>query len=287
LLQALDGLAEVVALDRAALDLGDPDAIRRVVREARPAVILNAGAYTAVDRAETEPDAAHRVNGVAPGVLGEEARRAEALVVHFSTDYVFDGTKSAPYVETDATNPLGVYGRTKLEGEGALADSGAAHVILRTSWVYAPHGKNFLLTMLRLAATRDEVRVVDDQRGAPTSARQLATAVAGLFLGGRASRPIEAVDLARVRGMGGLYHATAEGEASWFEFAQAIFAERSRRPGAGFSAPRVVAIPTSEYPTPARRPRNSRLSCDKLHAAFGIRLGPWQAALGEALSAVA
>ncbi|HEX7557809.1 MAG TPA: dTDP-4-dehydrorhamnose reductase, partial [Usitatibacter sp.] len=280
----LEGRAECVAFDRSRLDLRDPAAIAARIREARPQLIVNAGAYTAVDRAESEEALARAVNAVAPGVIAEEAARCGALLVHFSTDYVFDGEKSSPYVEDDPTHPLSAYGRTKLEGERNIAASGCAHVILRTSWVYGPQGANFLFTMLRLAATRDELRIVDDQRGAPTSSLQLARAVLALFTGPEPARPIGAEDIARVSGQRGLYHATAAGETTWFGFAKAIFEARAR--GANFKAPRLVAIATREYPTPARRPANSILSNERLERTFGVRLGDWRAGLAETLSAL-
>jgi dTDP-4-dehydrorhamnose reductase len=284
--RALAGRAEVEAHDRASLDVADAAAVARRLREARPHVVVNAAAFTVVDRAESEVEAARRVNGVAPGVIGEEAKRQGALVVHFSTDYVFDGTKPAPYVESDPPNPINAYGLTKLEGERALAAAGCDHIVLRTSWVYAAHGRNFLLTMLRLAAERGEVRVVDDQHGAPTSARQIAAALVELLGAGHRDRPIEAPDLERVRAASGVYHATATGVISWFGFAQAIFAEQARAPGRAFTAPRVVAIPTAEYPTPARRPLNSRLDCGKLARTFGVRISQWEDGLKETLSEV-
>jgi dTDP-4-dehydrorhamnose reductase len=259
---------EVVAHDRASLDLADPAQIAQRMREARPDVVVNAAAYTAVDRAESDVEAAHAVNAVAPGVFAEECRRAGALLLHFSTDYVFDGTKQGAYVEGDATNPLGVYGRTKLDGERAIAAAGCDHLVLRTSWVYGPHGKNFMFTMLRLGAERDELRVVDDQHGAPTSSLQLA----------RLTRELLGADAARARAAGGIYHATAAGETTWFGFAQAIFAAQPKQP-------RLVPIPTSAYPTPARRPANSVMSNDKLAAAFGLRMGDWREALAETLAA--
>jgi dTDP-4-dehydrorhamnose reductase len=274
--RALAGRSEVLAHDHSTLDLADPAAIAQRVREALPDVIVNAAAYTAVDRAEAEEEAARAVNAVAPGVLAEEARRAGALLIHFSTDYVFDGTKAGPYVETDATRPLNAYGRTKLEGERAIAAAGAPHLILRTSWVYAPHGRNFLLTMLKLAQTRDELRVVDDQRGAPTSSLQLVRAALDLFAPGDRVRAITPSDVARVKDSAGLYHATAAGETTWFGFAQAIFAAHP-------SPPRLVAIPTSEYPTPARRPANSVLSNARLNAAFGVALSGWREGLDEVM----
>lgn len=288
LVRALEGRAEVVAHDRASLDLADRDAIVRALRDARPDLILNAGAYTDVDRAESEPDAAHAVNGIAPAVMAEEAKRLGALLVHFSTDYVYDGTKPWPYFEHDATNPLSVYGRTKLKGDTAIMQSGCDHVILRTSWVYAPIGKkNFVLTMLKLAETRDELRVVDDERGAPTSGAQLARAVIGVLMGNHLEREITVQDIGRARKASGLYHATAEGETTRFEFAQAIFTERARAPGRAFTAPRVIPISQDQYKLPAKRPANSRLDCTKLATTFGVRLGSWRDGLREAMSAIA
>ena len=286
LVRSLEGRADVVARDRAALDLADPGAIIRCVREERPRLILNAGAYTAVDKAESELEAARAVNAHGPGVLAEEAKRSGALLVHFSTDYVFDGTKKTPYCETDSTNPVNAYGLTKLEGEAAIAASRCDHLVLRTSWVYGPRGKNFLLTMLRLAATQSEIRVVDDQHGAPTSSRQIARAVVDLVMGADCERPIVEGDLGRLRAASGLYHASAAGATTWFEFARAIFAEHAHRPGRAFTVPRVVAISTREYPTPARRPANSVLSCAKLAEAFGVRLADWREGLRETISAL-
>jgi dTDP-4-dehydrorhamnose reductase len=284
--RALSGRAEVHAFDRQALDLADARAVERRLRDVRPELIVNAGAYTAVDRAETEVGLARAVNGVAPGVIAAEARRSGALLVHFSTDYVFDGTKPEPYVESDAPNPLNVYGRTKLEGERAIAAAGCDHLVLRTSWVYGARGHNFLLTMLRLGATREELRIVDDQLGAPTSSRQLAGALLDLLLEGERERPVERAQLERLRAASGLYHATATGVVSWFAFAQAIFAEQERLPGRAFNTPRLVAIPASEYPTPARRPANSRLNCDRLARRLGVRIPPWRDGLKETISEV-
>jgi dTDP-4-dehydrorhamnose reductase len=279
-----EGRAVVIAHGRATLDLASPAAIAEAVRAARPDVIVNAGAYTAVDRAESQPDVAHAVNAIAPGVLAEEAKRAGALLVHFSTDYVFDGTKAGPYVEDDATHPLGAYGRTKLEGEQRVIASGCRHLVLRTSWVYGPHGKNFMLTMLRLAQTRDELRVVDDQRGAPTSSASLAGLLAELLAPGGGEIARAQVD--RVAQSSGLYHSSAQGETTWFGFARAIFAAAAERPGAVPRMPRLVAIPTSEYPTPAQRPANSVLSGERLHATFGVRISDWRQGLAESVSAL-
>jgi dTDP-4-dehydrorhamnose reductase len=284
--ELLAGRAEVIACDRAALDLADPGAIAERVRTARPALIVNTGAYTAVDRAESEPALAHAVNAVAPAILAAEAKRAGALLVHYSTDYVFDGTKPDPYVEDDAVAPLGAYGRTKLEGERAIAASGCDHLILRTSWVYAPRGRNFLLTMLRLAAGRDELRVVDDQRGAPTASRELARATLAILAEADGARPFEAAGLARVAAKSGLYHATAAGSTTWFGFAQAIFEAWAKRAGPSFRAPRLTPIATQDYPTPARRPANSVLSNERLHASFGVALADWRAGLAEVVAAL-
>ena len=281
----LAGRAEVVAHDRSTLDLANVEEIAARVREARPDVIVNCAAYTAVDRAESEPALARTVNAVAPGILGEEAKRAGALLVHYSTDYVFDGTKRGAYTETDGTNPVSVYGRTKLEGERAIVQSGCRHVILRTSWVYGPHGANFMLTMLRLAATRDELRVVDDQRGAPTSARAIARLTRELLDRNGDTDEIARREVDEVAGHAGIYHATAAGETTWFGFAQAIFdeARRKRVPG---RSPRLVAITTAEYPTPARRPANSVLSSARLQSTFGVAIADWRRGLEEAVSAL-
>ncbi len=252
-------LGTVSALDRAGLDLGRPDSIRAAVSELRPDVIVNAAAYTAVDQAENEPEIAAAINVRGPQILAEAARRGGALLVHYSTDYVFDGGKSAPYVEDDTPNPLGAYGRTKLEGERAIAAAGCRHLIFRTSWVYASRGKNFLLTIRRLAAERSELRVVDDQFGAPTSAAAIATATATIL----------SANSARVDIPSGVFHMTAGGRTSWHGFARLIVDQ------SGPPFPVVLAVPSSEYPTLARRPHNSCLSNEKLNATFGVHLEPW------------
>lgn len=273
--RSLAPLGEVIGLDRSRFDLSRPDALRETVRTIAPDAIVNAAAYTAVDRAESEPDLARAINAIAPGVLAEEAQRLDAVLVHYSTDYVFDGTKSVPYVEADPTNPLSVYGRTKLEGERAIGASGCRHLTLRTSWVYGARGNNFLLTMLRLARERRSLRIVDDQIGAPTWCREIAQATATLL-----ARP----ELA-ARGAEGLYHLTASGATSWYGFARAIF-ESSEMARLGVAPPEVAAIPTSAYPTPARRPANSRLDCGRVERRAGVRLAPWGAALRSALAEV-
>jgi dTDP-4-dehydrorhamnose reductase len=260
--------------DRRQLDLSRPESIRECVRSFAPQMILNAAAYTAVDRAESEVDLAAAINTVAPAVLAEEAKRTEASLVHYSTDYVFDGTKSSPYVETDPLCPLNVYGKTKADGEEAIRATDCDHVILRTSWVFGPRGSNFLRTILKLAAERNELRIVDDQIGAPTSSESVARATVeliGQWL--RAGRRFEQ--------RSGTYHLTASGYTSWFGFANAIV----RRHG-GLCVKKIVPIPSREYPTPARRPLNSRMDCLKIRDAFGISMPEWEEALASALRAL-
>jgi dTDP-4-dehydrorhamnose reductase len=259
--KTLAPLGELTALGRAELDLRDAARIGEAVRAANPDVIVNAAAYTAVDKAESEGDLAFAVNAVAPGILAEEARRSGTLLVHYSTDYVFDGSKPTPYVEDDAPNPLNVYGASKLAGERAIAASGCRHLILRTSWVYGPRGSNFLLTILRVARERPELRVVDDQIGAPTSSRAIARATAQVL------RP----------GAHGTYHISAAGQVSWCGFARAILAR------VGVATP-VVPIRSEDYPTAAKRPRNSLLENSRLRADFGVALAPWEAGLEEVMA---
>jgi dTDP-4-dehydrorhamnose reductase len=272
----LTSMGEVLATDRATLDLTDGNKIRERIEQFRPDVIINAAAYTAVDKAEREPELAHAINATAPGVLAEESARCGALLVHYSTDYVFDGTKLEPYVESDPINPLNVYGRTKAAGEQAIRNSGCDHLILRTSWVYSPRGSNFLLTILRLARERDELRIVDDQIGAPTSSEAIATATTQLL------------KQLLVRGRerfkeSGTYHLTADGHCSWFEFANEII--RSI-PDDGLRVRKVIGIPSSEYPTPARRPLNSGLNCSRIFQAFGIKTTDWRTALYSVLKSI-
>lgn len=274
LLRSLQGLGRVVACDRSVLDLSDLDRVRSVVRELKPSIIVNPAAYTAVDKAETDVDAARRLNAEVPRAFAEEAARLGAALVHYSTDYVFDGTKEGAYVETDATNPQNVYGLTKLEGEQAIAATGCAHLILRTSWVYGRRGKNFLLTMLKLGSERPELRVVADQVGAPTWSKTIATATAHIV-----AQALAADDADWWAQRSGVYHFTSAGATSWHGFAEAIFAQAM-----GERAPRVLPIPASDYPVPAKRPSNSRLSHDKLTEAFGLRLPDWADALTLCLS---
>ncbi len=273
LVAALAPLGDVLALDRNALDLTDAAAISGVVREARPDIIVNAAAYTAVDRAEAEPELAMAINGMAPGVLAAEAQRLNALLVHYSTDYVFDGSKIGAYTEDDAPNPVNVYGRTKLAGERAIQASGARHLILRTSWVYGASGKNFLVTIRRLAAERDELKIVNDQFGAPTWCRDLASATATLL-----AHVADADDAT----FNGIYNLSSEGMTSWHDFAAAILAD-THDPATARRAT-LIAIPTSDYPTPAQRPRNSVLTHDKVRHRFGIALPAWRASLKACLA---
>jgi dTDP-4-dehydrorhamnose reductase len=269
---ALKPLGKVLALDRSMLDLANPDAIRKTVRDFKPDLIVNAAAYTAVDRAESAQELAMAVNGIAPGVLAEEAKRSHAVLVHYSTDYVFDGSKPGAYIETDLPHPLNVYGATKLAGEQAIQASGAAHYILRTSWVYAAEGANFLNTMLRLGRERPELRIVDDQIGAPTWARAIAQMTAQML-----SRQQSPADDSRY----GLYHLTATGAVSWFGFAQAIFAAAEQT--MGIPAPQLIPITTAEYPLPARRPANSRLDTGSFARTFNIQPASWQEMLAQCM----
>ena len=270
---------EIVCRDRDTVDLAVPDQVRTMVRDVAPDIILNAAAYTAVDRAESEPDVAMAVNAQAPAILAEEAQRTGALLVHYSTDYVFDGSKASPWIETDKPNPLNVYGATKLAGEEAIQKAGDKYLIFRTSWVFGPHGNNYLLTMLRLGRERETLNIVDDQIGAPTTSIELADAthaiVCGVLTGQFGSTPNWA----------GLYHMTCSGSVSWCGFARAIFT-RAQALLDG-KMPVVTPISTSEYPTPAKRPHNSCLSNEKLHARFAVRLAPWETALDEALRRLA
>jgi dTDP-4-dehydrorhamnose reductase len=273
--RALAPLGGLVALDRAGMDLADPDSIHRAIADSRPDVIVNAAAYTAVDKAESEPELAMRINGIAPGIIADEAARIGALMVHYSTDYVFDGTRDAPYREDDPPAPLNVYGRTKLAGEEAVRAAGGPHLIFRTSWVYAARGSNFLLTMLRLAGERSELRIVNDQVGAPTWARSIAELTAQA-LGAGGAGPGGA------RERSGVYHLAAAGAVSWYGFAEAIFAQARAR-HLDFKTPALVPIPSAEYKTAARRPANSRLDNSKLAAAFGLSAPRWDSMLARCM----
>lgn len=255
LARRLPALGELIATDQSELDLADADAILRAVRATKPGLIVNCAAYTAVDRAESEPALAHAVNGRAPGVLAEEAKRLGALLVHYSTDYVFDGEKRIPYTEDDSPCPLNVYGRTKLAGEEAVRASGCRHLVLRTSWLYAARGRNFVLAIARKAAAGEPLRVVDDQTGVPTSAGFLADSTMRI--------------LARTDGPEGLYHVVPCGSTTWYEFARAIVA----RLGLNVT---VTPIRTADYPSPARRPPYSVLDSGRARAAFGLWMPDWR-----------
>jgi dTDP-4-dehydrorhamnose reductase len=288
LLRTLAPLGEVVGLDRAALDLASPDAIRHAMRRLQPALVFNPAAYTAVDRAESEPELAMRVNGVAPGVLAEECARLRARLVHFSTDYVFDGTKAGPYTEDDPPAPASAYGRSKLAGERAVAESGCRHLILRTSWVYGLRGGNFLKTMFRLSREREELRVVDDQRGAPTTSAAIAQACATLARRWLAAQDADAGDAGAA--LDGLYHMTCAGSTTWCGFARAIVGRldavaRALGEPAPARRPGVAAIRTADYPTPASRPANSVLDNRRLAESFGVALPHWEAALDALIAA--
>ena len=260
---------ELISVGREACDLSDQQSIRDLVRRVKPEIIVNAAAYTAVDKAETERELCFAVNATAPGVLAEEAAGLNALLIHYSTDYVFNGEKAEPYVENDALDPLSVYGASKAAGEAAVAIAASRYLLLRTTWVYGAQGKNFLRTMLRLAQDRPELRVVDDQIGSPTSAGAIAAATARLV--GQYARSVAQFP-------SGLYHMTAGGATSWCGFARAIFSV-----AVGGPKPRVIAITTADYPTPAKRPRNSVLSNDNFERTFGFRLTPWQKQVAEVL----
>lgn len=272
---AFAGFGSVIAVGRESADLANPDQVRALVRRETPDVILNAAAYTAVDRAEEENDLALAINARAPRILAEEARHLSALLVHYSTDYVFDGRKPEPWTETDQTLPLNIYGASKLAGEQAIEKVGGNYLIFRTSWVYGPHGKNFLLTMLRLARERSSLSIVDDQIGAPTTSIELARATHAIVTGLLADR------FGSLRECTGIYHMSCGGSASWFGFAQAIFALAAGL--LSVKPPQLIAIPTKNYPTPATRPANSVLSNEKLHRQFGVQLADWETALEETL----
>ena len=267
----LGDVAELIVLGRDELDLSQPEQIRAQVRAHRPDLIINAGAHTAVDQAESEPDLAFAINGTAPGVFAEEAKALGIPLIHYSTDYVFDGSKPGPYTEDDPTGPLGVYGKSKLAGEQAITAVGGQHLILRTSWVYSTHGKNFLLTMQRLLPEKTELRVVADQIGAPTWAGTIARSTRALIERWQAGQA----------GAWGVYHLTAAGETSWFGFTQAIAEHLTAQ---GKTCATLEPIPASAYPTPAARPQNSRLDCSRLAREWQVSQPDWRAALDECVT---
>jgi len=266
--RTLAPLGRIVARDFPEVDFTNPDALTRLVLEIEPALIVNAAAYTAVDRAESEPDLAHKINAAAPAVLAEAARKVNAWMVHFSTDYVFDGEKRAPYVETDAPNPLGVYGRSKLEGDLAVQASGAKHLIFRLCWVYGARGQNFMLTMQRLAREREVLRVVSDQVGAPTWSRAIAESMAPVAH--------QVLNNPAMTGSSGVYHLACAAQTTWHGFARRIV---ESMPESERKTREVVPITASEYPTAARRPAWSVMDCSKLEKVFKLRLPNWEDAL--------
>lgn len=269
---ALAGLGEIITLDRTQLDLSDLDATREIIRSIRPNLIVNAAAYTAVDLAESDKAMAFRINAEAPGVLAEEAKRLGAALIHYSTDYVYDGGKSTAWLETDATHPLSVYGRSKLAGEEAIAAVGVPHVILRTSWVYGLHGKNFLLTMLRLAQSRPELSIVNDQIGAPTWSVTIAQATASIIK--------KFPDLTKADHLTGIYHLCSRGHTSWYDFAAKIFSHSLIQ-----QKPQLHPITTADYPTTALRPKNSVMNTDKFEQTFA-QLPSWEDALAVCLQRI-
>jgi dTDP-4-dehydrorhamnose reductase len=289
---SLTRVGDVTALVRAQLDLGKPDEIRRVVRSLRPELIVNAAAYTAVDRAESEPDLAQAINADAPRIIAETGKEIGAALVHYSTDYVFDGSKATSYVETDAPGPLSVYGKTKLAGEQEIQRTGMPHLIFRTAWVYAHQGRNFVLTILRLATEREELRIVRDQIGAPTSSSSIAEATASVLA--RVYGHKEAIE--SFSAVSGIYHMTAGGETSWCDFANAILAEarecksqaawlKAATADHPFIVQSILPVATEEYPTPARRPLHSILSNSLLERAFETRLAHWRKQLHDFFTA--
>ena len=266
--RTLAPLGQVWALDYPEVDFAEGAALRKLVLEHRPQIIVNACAYTAVDKAESEAERAMLINGLAPGVLAESAKQTGALLVHYSTDYVYDGTKGSPYVETDATNPLSAYGRTKLAGDQAIQQVGCNHLIFRLCWVYGARGQNFMLTMMRLARERETLRVVADQIGSPTWSRMIAGATTLALK--------QMLSLAEARELSGVYHLRAGGQTSWHEFASRII---ELMPPGERKCRAVEPITTADYPTPAKRPAYSVMSCEKLRRAFGIELPNWEQSL--------
>jgi dTDP-4-dehydrorhamnose reductase len=272
---SLRPLGHVIALDRTQMDLTQPDTIRNTIRLYSPDIIVNAAGYTAVDKAEQEPDLAMQVNAVAPGILAEESKRLNALLVHYSTDYVFDGTHSTPYTEEDEPNPVNVYGKSKLEGERAITATGCLHLILRTSWIYSARGTNFVLTILKLAREKAELLVVDDQIGSPTAARELAkttSEILGKLKDSQARR--------------GVFHLSASGYASRFEFAKKIIETARKISGTQSGWADVRATKTQHYPLPAARPLNASTSKEKITRAFGSKMLTWDQQLDENLKEI-
>jgi dTDP-4-dehydrorhamnose reductase len=272
-------LGQVSSVEYPEVDFTRADSIRAAVHAVKPTVIVNAAAYTAVDKAEAEPELAAAINATGPGVLAEEARKLGSLLVHYSTDYVFDGTKNGPWTETDEPNPLNVYGRTKLAGDLAIQAAGCEYLIFRTSWVYGARGSNFLLTMLRLARERAELRIVDDQKGSPTASECIAQATANVLA------QVLAPGGAGIGGRSGIYNLTSSGETSWFGFTKALLNQAASR--FPITIPNLIPITTGDYPTAAKRPANSRLSCQRIKKAFGVTMPHWEQALTLVLETLA
>lgn len=270
--RSLQPLGEIIALGREDADFSHPESLRKIVQEMKPDVIVNAVAYTAVDKAEEEEELATTVNGIAPGILAEEALKINALLVHYSTDYVFDGAKEIPYIETDKPNPINAYGRTKLAGEQAIQSSGCDYLIFRTSWVYASRGHNFLLTILKLAKERDELSIVSDQIGSPTSARLIAETTVSC---------LQQAMKKRLEGsfLSDLYHLTALDYTSWHGFAEKIVHDANEILDMDFKVKEIKATTTVNYPTPAKRPMNSRLMIDKLQKDYAVVIPDWRSGL--------
>jgi len=270
--RSLQPLGEVVALGREEADFSNPESLRDVVRNIKPDVMVNAVAYTAVDKAEADEELSEKINSVAPGILAEEALGIKALLIHYSTDYVFDGAKNSPYVETDEPKPINVYGRTKLVGEQEIQSSGCDHLIFRTSWVYASRGHNFLLTILKLVKERDELSIVADQIGSPTSSRLIAETT--ILCLQQALKEIQAGDF-----YSDLYHLTASGFTSWHGFASEIVNAANNKFNFQVKVKDIKAILTADYPTPAKRPKNSQLAINKLRKVFGLEVPDWRKSL--------
>ncbi|HEX3154883.1 MAG TPA: dTDP-4-dehydrorhamnose reductase [Candidatus Angelobacter sp.] len=278
------GLGEIICVGRPELDLMDIEGLRAEIRRIKPSLLVNAAAYTAVNQAESEPEAAMKINSEAPAAMAEEAKRLGALFITYSTDYVFDGKKTSPYNENDPTAPLNVYGASKLSGERAVEAIGGSYLIFRTSWVYRARGRNFLKTILKLAAERPELKIVDDQIGAPTWSRDLADATRKIIEQLRDQSASQRLPVGEALGdRRGIYHMTAAGSVSWCGFAAAIVEEMGNRGLSKGNLAKVIPIPSSGYPTPAARPQNSRLCNDKLKNTFDITLPPWRASLGRVM----
>ncbi len=282
--QQFQGLGQIICLGRPEIDLLDIKGVREEMRRIKPSVIVNAAAYTAVDQAESESEAAMKINAEAPAAMAEEAKRSGGLFITYSTDYVFDGKKATPYSETDPTASLNVYGASKLSGEKAVEAVGGSYLIFRTSWVYGARGKNFLKTIVKLAAERPELRIVDDQVGAPTWSRDLADATRKILEKLVSQSSPSKTSIGESLGdRRGIYHMSATGSVSWYGFAAAILQEMGKRGLSKGTLAKLVPIPSSEYPTPAARPHNSRLCNDKLKNSFGVTLPAWRESLARVM----